>query len=305
MLFIEQSCAGPEDWAADRRGPFAVFGHRFTRILITILVVMFGHATAQAAYVDRRVDEGAVRVHYPVAGAANCDAILLGVGTAMEAGSYDRLAEQLIGYGYLVVILDHAPGELVKTSASRYAQLAQAVKGQLIGWLPGTAGCASVAHWIMGGHSAGGQAAQNAVAADAGLADAMFNIDPFDISGAGSVSVPTLNWGFDVTTCFVDKNKAAKAAYLKSNGPRAMVRVAKQYSWGPCGYSPKYFHCSFCDSHCPACTNCQQTPDYFFVDVAKSVNRFVTAAFYGNWSKSALKFASTTPVTLFVDGDQP
>ncbi|WP_369602723.1 hypothetical protein AAIA72_07180 [Hahella sp. SMD15-11] len=133
----------------------------------------------------------------------------------------------------------------------------------------------------------------------------MFNLDPFDMTKVAEVSVPTLNWGFDVTTCFVDKDKAAKLAYYKSNGQRAFVRVAKQYSWGPCGYSPKYFHCSFCDGHCPACTNCQNTPDSFFEDVARSVNRFVTAAFYGTWSRAALTFSSSTPVKLFVDADQP
>ena len=157
----------------------------------------------------------------------------------------------------------------------------------------------------MGGHSAGGQAAQNAIANNAGLADAVFSIDPFDASVAANINVPAMYWGFDVTTCFVDKNKAAKEAYYRSNTLRAFYKVDSVYSWGPCGYSPKYFHCSFCDSHCPACTNCKLTPDYFFDDVGASVNKFITAVFYGTWSKSALSISSTTPLTLYTDSDQP
>lgn len=282
-----------------------VTGQRWLTLCLLAGAALLTWSSAQAASFDQNLSAGQVRVHYPQK-TGSCDAVLLGVGTAMSRDSYDKLSEQLIGHGYVVAILDHAPGELVKTSASKYANLVNALKNQLPGWLAGRGTCAGgVAHWVLGGHSAGGQAAHNAVVSDSGLADAMFNIDPYDISGSGSVNVPTLNWGFDVTTCFVEKNKAAKAAYQKSTGPRAFVRVAKQYSWGPCGYSPKYFHCSFCDGHCPACTNCMTTPDHFFVDVGRSVNRFIQAAFYKPWSKSALTFSSTTPVTLFVDADQP
>jgi hypothetical protein len=274
-------------------------------LIKTFLLTLLTVAVAQAASFDTSAGGGSIRVHYQANGPAACDAILLGVGTAMSADNYDKLSTQLIAYGYVVAIIDHAPGELLKTNATQFANVASAVKDNLASWLAGHNNCTGIAHWIMGGHSAGGQAAHDAVVNNSHLADAMFNIDPYDISGSGLISVPTLNWGFSETTCFVDINKAAKAAYQKSTGGRAFVRVAKKYSWGPCGYSPKYFHCSFCDGHCPACTNCTTTPDSFFVDVARSVNKFINAAFYGQWSKSTLSFSSTTPITLFVDAEQP
>lgn len=269
-------------------------------VLPILLVVHYAHAS----YLDQTTPNGQVRIHYSSTTPASCDAILLGVGTSMSISSYDKLSEELIKYGYVTVIMDHAPGNMVKTDPQKYATLANDVKTNLNSWLNGI-GCNTVTHWLMGGHSAGGQAAQNAISTGLVQADAIFSIDPYNANNAGNVNLPAMYWGFDVTTCFVDKNAAAKAAYLHSQNLRAFYRVAKQYSWGPCGYSPKYFHCSFCDEHCPACTNCVLTPQSFFVDVANSVNKFITALFYGNWSKSALTISATTPLTLFVDSELP
>lgn len=281
---------------------------KITSLLRAASLCVLGALTAvtqvQAASFDKTLDSGKVRVHYGTSTPASCDVIMLGVGTAMSADSYDKLSGELGKYGYVTVILDHAPGNLVKTDGNKYAALANDVKANLSSWFSGNQ-CSSVAHWLMGGHSAGGQAAQQAVADGLVQTDAMFSIDPYNANNAGRVNVPAMYWGFDVTTCFVTKDDAAKAAYKRSDNLRAFYRVAKKYSWGPCGYSPKYFQCSFCDGHCPACTNCMQTPDHFFVDVAASVNKFVNAVFYGSWSKSALQISATTPLTLFVDSDQP
>ncbi len=273
-----------------------------------IFFLMMGMVMATDAFsgqMDKTIPEGQIRIHYPNPCAPSCDAILIGVGTSQARDDYDLLAEAITDYGFIVVIMDHNPGNMVKTDAAKFRNCALGVKANLLSWLSGT-NCAAISHWIMGGHSAGGQAAQNAVSADMSLANAVFSIDPYNCSGTGAVSVPALYWGFDVTTCFVNKNDAAKAAYYGSTGHRAFFKVAKKYIWGPCGYSPLYFHCSFCDDHCPACTNCKYTPDYFFEDVASSVKKFVDAAFYGYWSKAALTLNNpTTPVTLYVDGDRP
>ncbi|WP_101759904.1 hypothetical protein [Oceanicoccus sp. KOV_DT_Chl] len=274
------------------------------RFIALTALLLLGAGQVQATYIDKTISSGKVRIHYDSSSPTACDAVLLGVGTAMSPDGYDKLSDRLISYGYVVVILDHAPGNPFKTDATLYASLAQDVKTNLISWIPDS-NCESISHWVLGGHSAGGQAAQEAISNDSTLADAVFSIDPFDSTTVGNVNVPAMYWGFDVTTCFVDKDKAAKAAYYRSNNLRAFYKVAKKYSWGPCGYSPKYFHCSFCDGHCPACTNCKRTPDHFFDDVGASVNKFITVVFYGSWSKSALTINATTPLTLYTDGDQP
>lgn len=274
-------------------------------ILCCIALVWALAPTAMAARMDKDLSTGKVRVHYPSPTPSSCEAILIGVGTSQARDDYDNLSEELNAYGYIVVIMDHNPGNMVKTDATKFRNCALDVKANLVNWLSGT-NCTGIDHWIMGGHSAGGQAAQNAVAGDSQLADAIFSIDPYNCSSTGIVDVPALYWGFDVTTCFVNKNDAAKAAYYRSSGPRVFQKVKRVYKWGPCGYSPYYFHCSFCDAHCLACTNCRYTPDYFFTDVANSVYKFVEAAFYGSWTKANLAIdGPTTPVTLYVDNDQP
>ena len=222
----------------------------------------------------------------------------------MSRDSYDNLAAAMSNYGYVVVIMDHQPGSMTKTDATKYKNCVVEVQNNILGWLSGK-GITSIAHWILGGHSAGGQAAQNAVSSNPWLAEAIFSIDPYNCSNAGSVSVPALYWGFNVTTCFVTKEDAAEAGYYGSMGERAFYRAKKIYSWGPCGYSPKYYHCSFADGSCPACTNCMYTPSTFYTDVAKSVNKFINAAFYGTWSKANVTVSTSTPTELFVDGDQP
>jgi len=259
---------------------------------------------AGPAHVDKTLSTGRVRVYYGSTTPAACDAILIGVGTAMSTDGYEKLSTRLTSHGYVVAILDHNPGNLIKTDSKKYRNLAVEVKTKMIGWIPGSK-CSSVAHWILGGHSAGGQAAQGAISKEATLADAIFSIDPYDATAVGNVNVPAMYWGFDVTTCFVDKNKAAKAAYDHSLGLRAFYRVAVDQAWGACGYAPRYFHCSFADNDCPGCTDCMDTPDSFYDDVGQSVHSFIHAAFYGTWSKNALTIASTTPLTLYTGNDQP
>ena len=267
-------------------------------------ILISGTAQAAPNYIDKTTSAGQYRIYYNSSLSASCEAIVLGVGTSMSRDGYDYLASAIASYGYIVVIVDHQPGSMTKTDATKFKACAIELQNNILSWLSGK-GCSSIAHWILGGHSAGGQAAQNAVSGDPNLAEGVFSIDPYDCSGTGAVSVPALYWGFDVTTCFVTKENAAKAAYYGSLGERAFYRVAKVYSWGPCGYSPKYFHCSFADGDCLACTNCMITPSYFFTDIAKSVNKFINAAFYGTFTKANVAVSTTTPTTLFVGSDAP
>ena len=270
-----------------------------------LLLVLTGHA--HAGEFNKTLSTGQARIYYPSFSPAACEVIVLGVGTAMANKNYSKLAGKLNNFGYIVAILDHNPNNITKTDAGKYLALAKDVKANLLTWLSGTGLTCSngIAHWVMGGHSAGGQAAQNAVGNNPGLAQAIFSIDPYDMSSAAVVSVPSLYWGFDTTTCFVEKEKAAKAAYYRSTGKRELVRVNVPNGASVCGYSPKYFHCSFTDGTCPACTNCQYPPSSFYTEVATSVNKFINAAFYGTWSKANLSFPSNVPKTIYEGTDTP
>lgn len=267
--------------------------------------LLFTSHAAFAAYVDEDPNSScSVRVQYPDTVPANPEVFILAVGTAMSRSSYNYLSAQITAKGYVIVNMDHQPGSLTKTDATAFANCAQTVKNNIGAWLA-PMGFKSAKHWIMGGHSAGGQAAQAALSANPALADAIFSIDPYNANNAGNVQGPALYWGFTVTTCFVNVNDAAKAAYYKTATKREFIRVQGIYSFNPCGYAPKYFHCSFCDAHCPACTNCTPTPSSFYVDIGNSVQKFINAAFYGTWSKAALTGTYTTPTDTFVDTDAP
>jgi hypothetical protein len=279
------------------------------RVLLaaTLLALLSVSNSARADYIDQDPNAScSVRVQFPTPTPANPEVFILAVGTAMTRHSYDLLSAQLIGKGFVVVNMDHNPKGIVKTDAAAYRDCAMTVKSELPTWLVAT-GFQSAAHWIMGGHSAGGQAAQDAISTDPALADAIFSIDPYNADNAGPVAGPALYWGFSITTCFVNIEKAAKAAYYQTSGHRAFYRVQGVYSMNPapCGYSPQFFHCSFCDFHCPGCFNCTQTPSYFYVDIANSVLNFVNAEFYEVWSKAGLTTVTTTPTDLFVDSDTP
>lgn len=277
----------------------------FYTAMIAIIMGLFSGQNAWADYIDQDLSTGKIRIHYPNPAPAACEAIVLGVGTQMARDDYDKLSQALNAYGYIVVIMDHNPGNMVKTDAAKFENCLLDVQANLLNWLSGTS-CTAISHWLVGGHSAGGQAAQETISGDPTLADAIFSIDPYNCSNTGTVVLPALYWGFDVTTCFVTKEDAAEAGYYGSLGQRVFQRVDRKYTWGPCGPAPKFFHCSFADEHCLACTNCMYTKSYFFTDVANSVYKFINAAFYGTWSKSALQIDNpTTPIDLFVDNDQP
>ncbi|MCG8338284.1 MAG: hypothetical protein MJE63_27575 [Proteobacteria bacterium] len=269
-----------------------------------VLLLLTGYAWSD--YADKTLTSGEVRLFYSTSSPASCDVILFGVGTNMGVDQYDKMSTELISYGYVVGIMDHNPGNMVKTDATKFTTLVEDIKLEMVDWLA-TSGCTTIAHWIVGGHSASGQAAQEALSVDPALADAIYSMDPYDATAVGNVLLPALYWGFDVTTCQVTKSDAAEAAYLRSDGQRVFHRVAKKSKWGLCFVNYEYYHCSIADQGCTIfCSNCKSTPNHFYVDVANSVHKFIEAAFYGTWSKENLAVDNpTTPITLFVDTDLP
>ena len=134
----------------------------FVAACIASMVLLSG--SAQATYFDKTTSNGQYRVFYKSPSPATCEAFILAVGTAMSRDSYDNLANAMTAYGYVVVVIDHQPGSMTKNDAGKYRNCAIEIQNNILSWLSGT-GCTAIAHWILGGHSAGGQAAQYAVAA--------------------------------------------------------------------------------------------------------------------------------------------
>lgn len=261
-------------------------------------------STATAAMVDKSTNGVRVRLRGELPLARTTDVVLLAVGTSMRTSDYDKLATEIANRGYIVAIMDHNPGNMIKTSAARYSDGVQWIQDNMVNWVRGS-GCEEIGLWIVGGHSAGGQAAQEALSDNPQLADAIFSIDPYNCNDVGEVDVPAMYWGIDATSCFVGKDDAAKAGFYKSQFVRAFYQVNTRFGWSWCGYSPEYFHCSFADDHCPGCTNCKTTPASFFVDVAESVDNYITALVNRDWSKQNLQISGPTPHRLYIDNDRP
>jgi len=238
-------------------------------------------------------------LHYPDSPQTSCEAILFSVGTAVSVGGYDSMAKALTEQGFVVAIVDPQKGNPTKLDVEKLRQAYSHVKENLVDWAGDK--CQSVSKWIVGGHSAGGGTAHKVFASDPSMADAVFSVDPFTKGDmGGDVNLPSLFWGFDVSTCFVTKELAAAGYYaLTSSDKRVFVRAERMMTWTACGYSPKYFHCSVVDGGCTACTNCMDTPDYFFEDVANSVRIFVDNL-EGTFAPS---FEFTTPTVNFVGTD--
>lgn len=203
---------------------------------------------------------------------------------------------------FLVGIVDPEKGSMTKLDVDKLRTAYAFAKENLIGW-SGRA-CTSVNKWVIGGHSAGGGTAHKIFADDASMADAIFSVDPFTRGDmGGDVPLPGLYWGFDVTTCFVAKDAGAKGYYeLTQRDRRVFMRAERKMQLGKCGYAPRYYHCSIVDGACTACTNCADTPEYFFEDVANSVDAFAKAL-SGTWSRNNVAIQTTTPIDIFVDAE--
>lgn len=256
---------------------------------------------SSAGSVTEGSSERQFKVHFPDSYQQRCKAVMFAVGTGVRVEGYDSMAAALVQKGFVVVIVDPERGSMTKLDPVKLLPAFEEAKSTLLTW---TSACGGIDKWIVGGHSAGGGTAHTVVAKNPAIADAVFSVDPFEIgsNGEGTVNKPALYWGFDFTSCFVSKSKAAVAAFDQTaGGRRVFVRVKKVSQWSLCGYAPKYFHCSIVDGGCTACTNCKDTPSSFFEDVANTVDTFVQDSFRSSWNPRVVDVVTTTPVDMFTN----
>jgi hypothetical protein len=109
--------------------------------------------------------QGNLRFHYDDATENNCETVIvLGVGTGMAVGDYDKLSSQVVADSSTVFILtDPSHGNPIKLGQKmRYAKLADLVAENLTTMIPV---CKSQPRFgfIVGGHLASGVTAVNAL----------------------------------------------------------------------------------------------------------------------------------------------
>lgn len=238
---------------------------------------------------DGRKSLGRIRYHYFEGGDNDdkcSDVLVLGVGTTMKVGDYDKQASSIAtaaGLSSLVVVIaDFNVGRITKISPEKFSKLSNAVRDQLDSLIPVCSGSVD-ANIFVGGHSASGQAVLQSIQKN--LLDftpkGFVGLSPFEVSKKSMdfnspLKIPTLNWGFTRTTCFVFLKKAALGAYHLSSPEvgRVLYRIENKRN----GIT----HCSFtnngCDSIGPfgACTT-RDKYNWVYDSVGKSIQLFMKA----------------------------
>jgi hypothetical protein len=258
---------------------------------------------------------GRIRFHYDETVSSCHFALLLGVGTFMDVGDYDNLSKALVNnQNLVVVIMDHNVHNLDKRSSTKFASLANEITFQINTLIPP---CTQIQPKLMiGGHSAGGQAAMQAW--EQGLLSMLpsdvigfIGLDPYEISDATMANNIMMNlsglyWGFSTTTCLVSVQKAAKAAYERTmiNG-RVLYVIHNEKS------DSQMTHCIFTDKGCGfyplGCGTTRNTTfNLIYTMVAESVQLFLQAL---NHSRPFSRDTFTLPeysdekVDVFVNSD--
>lgn len=255
---------------------------------------------------------GLIRSHYDASfEETQCSALLfVGVGTSMSVRDYDKLSTRIaMGSSIVVVIMDHNEHSIQKTSPQEYANLLNAINRQKATLIPA---CVNGEQLLLaGGHSSSGEAAIKAIML--GLVDfgpnGWVGLDPYDVSPKTignkdfRMELPSINWGFAKTTCFVSTRKAAKAAYELSNeNARVLYEINNKDK------DCKITHCVFSDHGCgitPLSCSTSDENDWVLTSVARSIHVFVNAVTKQlSFDRVDFQIEDQTKVQIFVNDEQ-
>jgi hypothetical protein len=161
----------------------------------------------------------------------------------------------------------------------------------------------------VGGHSAGGQAAMQALPAllESRIIPnttivAFLGLDPFNAKSAHvNISIPAMYWGFTKTTCLVAVQYAAQYAYQHSTSKK---RVFYQVANDAHHSTDIITHCIFTDHGCNLCpSNNNEVDIWVRIAIGKSVNRFIAAiASNGEFRDDDFLLKEYNDVNVYVDG---
>ena len=210
----------------------------WTSPLIASKTVPIYQTTNNTTLVDN-VLLGVIRYHYDETMSSCHNLLLLGVGTFMSVTDYDKISKKIASKNAIVVIVaDHNVNRIIKTSPQKYALLNNEVMHQLSQLLPSICGNVSSndtnVRLLFGGHSASGQAAiqawQQGLLNTGRRSVAFLGLDPYEISNATidqrvGLVIPSLTWGFTKTTCLVNTEKAAMAAFEMTKSLRVLYAI--------------------------------------------------------------------------------
>lgn len=207
----------------------------------------------------------------------SCDLVILGIGTAMNIDEYDTLSLE-ISKNQNIAIIDHNPGWPFKTDATKFASM---VKKLILDWKIHTKSLnENNCKIIVGGHSASGQAAHEALSNlsyQINDVDGIFSLDPYDIRSQKKdiINIPGLYFGFNIAT--ITPKDAAKTAFDKTTHAIFYEIQTANPDLTKGEFTPIYHHCSFADDR--KCgysifSSPKETPE-IYTFVADKLNEFL------------------------------
>ena len=278
-----------------------------TSLATFLLVAVLVRSSYGAIVQDDSAAEGSsgrLRYFYDDEVANPCEhLVLLGVGTTMSTSDYDVLSTELVTNEPIVaIIVDQNPFWFVKTNANRFASFTNAIVEQLDQIVPVCQNRPPPKQIVIGGHSAGGQAAWNSIPRLSYQPTGFLGLDPFrlDPNDDSNMNLPGLFWGFTETSCQVTAGQAAKAGYQASTEDGRVFYQINNSDGSAAG------HCSFTDGGCfgPVCPAAASS-SWVRESVAEGTQRFLKALGEGEWKKESFALAPIDgeQVNLFVNQD--
>ena len=164
------------------------------RVLLVGMTLLWTSSLVSSEMVANttKLANGYIRYHYDdnAQQDAPCETVvLMSVGTAMTTGSYEQLSAELVTNTSMVfIMMDPNPFHIVKLSASKYTRLATAIADHITTLVP-VCTKPPIHGYIVGGHSAGGQAAIQALPQlllHIPTIVAFLGLDPFNAKNAHS-----------------------------------------------------------------------------------------------------------------------
>eukprot|EP00457_Paulinella_chromatophora_P012784 gb/GEZN01013022.1/.p1 GENE.gb/GEZN01013022.1/~~gb/GEZN01013022.1/.p1 ORF type:complete len:294 (-),score=26.66 gb/GEZN01013022.1/:23-904(-) len=258
---------------------------------LTFFLAAIAFANKCSNCMDTETEHAKFRTFYPQGDTLNsCTIFVLGVGLGMRADSYDRLGNMLSAKGHVVVMQDHNPGVPLKLDSKKWSTAFISTRMNLDGWLSDASDyskCKGPRKWVVGGHSAGGLAAANALASLPADIHGFLGLDPYggpyakldEGAQLRLQRLPVLVWGFYRATCGVYLEHAAVKVYNAAASSEHMIGQQAFFKVNNSALTcPTYDHCGFTDTGClgPICAiKCPEEAIHLTHSVSASVDRLV------------------------------
>eukprot|EP00457_Paulinella_chromatophora_P011056 gb/GEZN01011181.1/.p1 GENE.gb/GEZN01011181.1/~~gb/GEZN01011181.1/.p1 ORF type:complete len:317 (+),score=24.12 gb/GEZN01011181.1/:117-1067(+) len=301
-----------------------------TRPVVLFLLALLVVRSVGGGWTDKSIEKptkAKCRVFFPtLAIKSSCVVFVIAVGTGMRSDGYNRLGTKLCESGHVMAVVDPNPGSMVKLDSLRFRNAFEAARQNMDAWMLNATNSSKCPgkNWkyVVGGHSAGGQAAANSLAISTEGVNGFLGLDPYNCKSVTSKAktalqkLPGAVWGLKRTTCAVTSDLAASRCYRDIASGSTMEGLHALFHVDNSALTcPTYNHCGFSDTGCDGGQSlidiCQIRCPRSAVDltdaVAASADRLADRVHTVDkkWSKADWTLKSSVPLVVTVSGRVP